>query len=167
MIILYECQRYCCLIRLDYYEQLKFKSGVSIFFKEEEEKLLRITLYNSIKFGGKVSCIFIHVIFSYFNLRTISSILQFSQENLQNNLGKRIFYNVNFCDFCRSKVSQSMSSLWCMIRGNVNFGEFRTSNSVQFGHRVALFFFLQLFGATIFMPAILPPRKICTPNLVL
>lgn len=99
---------------------------MSIFLKEDEEKLLRITLHYSIKFGGKVSCIFIHVNFSYFNLRTILSILQFCQENLQNNLGKRIFHNVNICDFCRSKVSQSMSSLWCMIRGKVNFGEFRT-----------------------------------------
>ena len=99
--------------------------GCLFFLKEEEEKLLRITLYNSIKLGGKVSCIFIHVIFSYSNLRTILSILQFCQENLQNNLEKRIFNNVNFCDFYRSKVSQSMSSLWCMIRGKINFGEFR------------------------------------------
>ena len=103
---------------------------MSIFLKEDEEKLLRITLHYSIKFGGKVSCIFIHVIFSYFNLRTILSILQFCQENLQNNLGKRIFYNVNFCDFCRPKVSQSTSSLRRMIKGKVNIGEFRTLNSV-------------------------------------
>jgi len=86
--------------------------GCLFFLKEEEEKFLRITLHYSIKFGGKVACIFIYVNFSYFNLRTKLSILQFCQESLQNNLGKRIFYNANFCDFCRSKVSQSMSSFW-------------------------------------------------------
>jgi hypothetical protein len=61
------------------------------------EKLFRITLYDNIEFGEKVSCISINVCCN------VVFFLQLCQENLEDNLEKRISYYDTFCDLIGQK----------------------------------------------------------------